>query len=141
MSRSGSGKFGQLSVDVVTNAGHKHRIQRFSSKWAVMYLCVTGIEFASLDECSIGLWKCSDSVVLSVGFFLLFFVLFLFYFIFLLFRHSALHCCDAIPVSIHILLVFNRCVRNIFLWINFREYQNKNTTQFCWTPLNANKHK
>jgi hypothetical protein len=32
MSRSGSGKVGQLSVHVVANAGHIDRILRFSSK-------------------------------------------------------------------------------------------------------------
>jgi len=66
MSRSGSGKVGQLFVHVVTNAGHIDRILRFSSKWVVMYLCVRGTESTSVYDCSIWFWNCSDSVVLSV---------------------------------------------------------------------------
>jgi len=32
-------------------------------KWAVMYMCVKGINFSSFYNLSIGFWNCSDNVV------------------------------------------------------------------------------
>jgi len=35
-------------------------------KWAVMSLCVRGIDFGSFFDFSIGVWKCSDRVIFFV---------------------------------------------------------------------------
>ena len=37
-------------------------------KWAVMYMCVRGMTFASVCDISIGFWNCSDSVVFIFDF-------------------------------------------------------------------------
>jgi hypothetical protein len=43
-------------------------------KWSVMYLCARGIDFASIYDCSINLWNCSDSAISGFVFYYRFFI-------------------------------------------------------------------